>query len=133
MLFICYKYLHPVLQKSILSIVLVLFFCLAAYAQNNLLKKDTATFHLNPLLRFSNNAPVKSNPLLTEFIKPGKHELMRWPNYPLNAVQIAASDREWDRKYNSPIGEQIASEIIKSYVNSLIYGRKIPPATLPKF
>ncbi len=132
MLFSSNKYLYHFLQRPILTIGLFLFFCSAAYAQNNLLKKDTAAFHLNPLLRFSNNEVAKANPLLTEFIKPGKHELMYWPNYPLNAAQIEARDREWDRKYNQPLLKEFTNIIIESYINSLLYGKK-PVAAVPKF
>ena len=54
---------------------------------------------------------------------------MYWPNYPLTAAQIA----ERDKKYNRPIGQQIADEILESTINSLIYGKKKPVAVRPKF
>lgn len=71
--------------------------------------------------------------MLAAYIKPAKHELMYWPNYPLNAVQIEARDREWDRKYNQPLGKQIAHDIITNIANEIIFGKKVPPAAVPKF
>ena len=128
MLFCCNKYLSYFLQRSIFSIVLILAFVTAVPAQNNNNESSTDHFNLNPLLR-SSFKPIKAHPLLPGYIKPTKHELMYWPNYPLTAAQIA----ERDKKYNRPIGQQIADEILVSTINSLIYGKKKPVAVRPKF
>lgn len=122
MLFIRNKYRHHLLQKTILCFVLMRFFIIPASAQTN-------EFHLNPLLRSSFKKPVNATPLLTAYIKPSKHELMYWPNFPLTAAQIA----ERDRKYDRPIGQQIADDILESTFKTLIYGKKKVPATVPKF
>jgi len=62
---------------------------------------------------------------------------MHWPYFPLNAAQVEARNREWDRRNKQSIGQQIAgdiaSDIIKNQVNSLIYGKKMPVAVRPKF
>ena len=84
------------------------------------------------MLRFNYKTPLKATQQLSEYIKPSKRELMYWPNFPLNAAQIEARNREWERKNKQSPGEQIASDIIKSYVNSLLYGKK-PVAVVPKF
>ena len=128
MLFCCNKYLCHFLQRSILSIGLILAFVIAVPAQNDNNESSTGHFNLNPLLR-SSFKPIKAHPLLTGYIKPGKHELMYWPAYPLTAAQIA----ERDKKYNRPISQQIANEMIESIINSLIYGKKTPVAVRPKF
>ena len=128
MLICCNKYLSYFLQRSIFSIGLILAFVIAVPAQNNNNESSTDHFNLNPLLR-SSFKPIKAHPLLTGYVKPTKHELMYWPNYPLTAAQIA----ERDKKYNRPIGQQIADEILESTINSLIYGKKKPVAVRPKF
>ncbi|MEO6541411.1 MAG: hypothetical protein ABIN74_10485, partial [Ferruginibacter sp.] len=74
-----------------------------------------------------------TNPLLAEYIKPTKHELMYWPNYPLTAAQVEARNKEWDRKFNRPIGQQIVGEIVDSYINTILYGKKQVVAVRPKF
>ncbi len=132
MLFCCIKYLNHFLLKSVLSIGFIFAFAIAASAQirdANIVGSYSA---MNPLLLAAFKKPLKANPLLAEKIKPSRFELMYWPNYPLTAAQIAARDREWERKNKQSIGEQIAGDIIKSYVNTLIYGKK-PVAAVPKF
>ena len=92
---------------------------------------------MNPLLYAAFKKPLKPNPLLSEYVKPSKYELMYWPNFPLTPAQVEARDKEWERRNNRPFGEQIlsdiATEIIKYQVNSLIYGKKMPVAVAPKF
>jgi hypothetical protein len=132
MLFCCNRYLYRFLHKPVFFVGLILIFTTAAYSQNQL-KKETGNHRLNPLLLAPFKKTNKAYPLLSGYIKPTKHELMYWPNYPLSAAQIDARDKEWDRKNKQPFGEQIASDIIKSYVNSLIYGKKSPVTVAPKF
>lgn len=67
------------------------------------------------------------------YLRKPSRELMHWPSYPLTTGQIIARNEEWQRRNNQSIGEQIASDIIKNSVNSLIYGRKSTPAKVPKF
>ncbi|MGB4842900.1 MAG: hypothetical protein WBP16_00395 [Ferruginibacter sp.] len=106
-----------------------MFFGLNVFSQTNQVIKDTSPAKLNPLLYASFKKNKKANPLLQEYIKPTKYELMRWPNYPLTAAQIAARDRI---NQQSP-AHKIANEIIESYISTLIYGKKIAPAVIPKF
>ena len=131
------KYLTGFLLKPIVTIGFIFSFSIAASAQvyyNNVVGKYP---RLNPLLFGAFRRPVKPNPLLSEYIKPSKYELMYWPNFPLTPAQVEARDREWERKNSRPIGQQILSDIttdiIKSSVNSLIYGKKMPVAVTPKF
>jgi hypothetical protein len=137
MLLGCNKYLPHFLLKPIVTIGLIFSFSIAASAQiyyNDVVEKYP---RMNPLLYGAFRKPVKPNPLLSEYIKPSTHELMYWPNFPLNYAQLEARQREWERKNNRPFGEQILSgittDIIKSSVNSLIYGKKMPVAVAPKF
>ena len=62
---------------------------------------------------------------------------MYWPNFPLDATQIEARDREWKRRNSKTFGGQIISDItkdiIKDQINTLIYGKKMPVAVAPKF
>ncbi|MBL7703212.1 MAG: hypothetical protein JNM14_13255 [Ferruginibacter sp.] len=64
-------------------------------------------------------------------------ELMHWPNYPLTTAQIIARQEQWHRRNNQSTGKQIAgdiaSDIIRNQVNSLIFGKKMPVAVTPKF
>lgn len=92
---------------------------------------------MNPLLYAAFKKPLKPNPLLSEYVRPSKHELLYWPYFPLNAAQAEARNREWDRRNKQSLGRQIAGDIagdiIKNQVNSLIYGKKMPVAVRPKF
>ena len=124
-----YKQLFLVLQNTTLCILIMLFFSLAAFSQSDSLNKDTNSTKLNPLFIAALKKPIKANPFLVERIKPTKHELMYWPNFPLTAAQIEARDRLRSRS----LGKQISDDIIKNYVNTLIYGKKIPSAVIPKF
>ena len=126
------KYSDHLLQKSMLCFALMLFFMIPVSAQVEA-RIHTSQSNLNPLLLSSFKKPVKANPLLAEYIKPGKHELMYWPNFPLNAAQIEARRREWERKYNRPIGEQIVGDMVNSYINFILYGKKQVVAVRPKF
>ena len=118
-----------VLQNTTLCILAILFFSLSAFSQIDSQKRDTNSERLNPIFLAVLKKPLKPNPLLAELIKPGRHELMYWPNYPLTQAEIDTRDRLRNRS----IGRQIADDIIKNYVNTLIYGKKNPPAVIPKF
>jgi hypothetical protein len=130
MLFVKYNYLYLFFQKTMAGVVLILVFCVPANAQNESLKKDTTALHLNPLLVSSFRKTVKPNPGLNDHFKIPNNQLMYWPMYPLTAAQIEARDK----KYNEPVGKQIAEEVIGSYLNSIINGKnKKPVASVPKF
>lgn len=122
-------YSYPALHKIFLAITFILFFGSTAFSQNNDTKENTSAVRLNPLLLGSFKQLKKVNPLLNEYIKPSRHELMYWPNYPLTAQQIHDRDKRNDR----PIGEQIASDIIHSVVNDMLFGKKTPVAARPRF
>ena len=126
-----YLYLFP--SKTILSIVLAMAFAPLVHAQNKLTATNSSPNHLSPLLVSSFKKQVKPAVDLNERFKSPKNELMFWPNYPLTYAQIETMDREWERKNNRSLGEQIAGDIIKSYVNALIYGKPYTPAKVPKF
>jgi methylglyoxal synthase len=132
MLFRCCKYLFHIKHKSTVIIGLLLIFALSTNAQQDHLTSDSNTFPLNPMLRLNYKPPLKANQQLAAYIRPSKHELMYWPNFPLNAAQVEARDREWERENNRPLGEKIASDIIKNTINTLIFGKK-PVAAVPKF
>lgn len=132
MLFGPNKYLNLFFQKNISTVVLLVLLTVTARSQDRLVQKDTVS-RLNPLLYTSFKKQAKPNPFLTAYIKPRKHELLYWPNYPLTAAQLEARNREWERRNNQSIGRQIANDIIESYVNSLIYGKKHTPVVVPKF
>jgi hypothetical protein len=117
------------MQKLFATIVFICSFAAVSTAQIADADKGRKYFQLNPLLREAFKKPVKTNPLLAERIKPSKYELMYWPNYPLTAAQIAARDR----KNRQSLGGYIAEDIIRSVANDIIFGKKIPPAQLPKF
>jgi hypothetical protein len=137
MLLGCNKYLSRFLLKPLVMIGFIFSFSIAASAQvyyNHVVGKYPL---MNPLLFDAFKKPVKPNPLLSEYIKPSKFELMHWPYFPLTPAQVEARDREWKRKNKQSIGRQIvndiADDIIKTQVNSLIYGKKTPVAVRPKF
>ncbi len=133
----CNKYLNHFLLKPMLTIGFIFSFSIAASAQ--IYEANVAGKYplINPLLSAAFKKPLKSNLLLSEYIKPSKHELVYWPNFPLNAAQAEARNREWERRNKQTIGGQIVSDIahdiIKNQVNSLIYGKKMPVAVTPKF
>ena len=129
MLFCSNKYLRLFLQRSILHIIPVLFFCLSAYSQEDVSKKDSLNPSLNPLLLSTFKKPVKVDPTLVEHLKPTKNELMDWSAYYLTDEQR----RERERRLNQPLYKQIGNDIIDSYVHSLIYGKIKKPAAVPKF
>ncbi len=129
MLFCSNKYLRLFLQRSILHIIPVLFFCLSAYSQEDVSKKDSLNLRLNPLLLSTFKNPVKVDPTLNEHLKPTKNELMDWSAYYLTDEQR----RERERRLNQPLYKQIGNDIIDSYVHSLIYGKIKKPAAVPKF
>jgi hypothetical protein len=126
------KYLYHFMQKRIFALVLVLIFSTVGYSQNKLLKNDSVlTKHFNPIFISAYKNPHQITPCLARpyTVKPSKHELMYWPNYPLTAAQIEARNR----KYDQSLGQQIIGSIAESYINSLLYGKKMPPAVTPKF
>ncbi len=129
MLFCSNKYLRLFLQRSILHIIPVLFFCLSAYSQEDVSKKDSLNLRLNPLLLSTFKNPVKADPTLNEHLKPTKNELMDWSAYYLTDEQR----RERERRLSQPLYKQIGNDIIDSYVHSLIYGKIKKPAAVPKF
>lgn len=106
-------------------------------AQTVNVKARTNEFEINPLLLTAFKKPVQATPMLAERMKPSKYELMYWPNFPLTAAQIKARDSKWERKNRKTIGGQIvsdvASDIIKTQVNSLVYSKKSPVAVAPRF
>ena len=134
---LCHKYLTRCLLKSIVIIGFILSFSIAASAQ--VYYNDVAGKYpkMSPLLFGAFRKPLKPNPLLSEYVKPSKYELMYWPYFPLTSAQVEARDREWERINKKTIGGQIISDlahdIIKNQVNSLIYGKKTPVAVAPKF
>lgn len=127
------KSLYTLLFKTVPVMLVILFSTLSVFSQNNTTYTSTDTAHLNPFFYTALKKPIKTNPLFAERIKPSKNELMYWPNYPLSAAQIDARQREWERKNNQPFGQQIASDIISNAAKNIIYGKKMPPATVPKF
>jgi hypothetical protein len=133
----CNKYLNHFLLRSVCIIGFIFAFAITAIAQTTAGDTPVKTQVLNPLLFSAFKKPLKANPLLSEYIKPSKYELMYWPNFPLTVAQVEARDREWKTRNKKTIGGQIvsdiASDIIKNSVNSLIYGKKMPVAVTPKF
>ena len=133
----CNKYFTRFFLMSIVTIGFIFSFSIAASAQVYDANTVGKYPKINPLLFGTFKKPVKPNPLLSEFIRPSTHELMYWHGFPLNAVQVKARDREWEIRNKQTIGRQIvsdiANDIIKNQVNSLIYGKKMPVAVAPKF
>ena len=126
------KNLNSFMQKTFITFVFICLFTLASSAQIYDVKTVGKYPLMSPLLLDAFKKPLKPNPLLSEYVKPSKHELMYWPYFPLTIAQVEARNREWERKNRQSIGEQIAGDIIKSSVNALIYG-KSPVAVAPKF
>ena len=139
MLFCSHKYLNHFMQRKITGLVLLMIFSTAGYSQNTLLPKDSLYTRTYDSLFYSHyKKPVKlmtlhMNPPYKPYVLRTGGELMHWPSYPLTTGQIIARERDWQRRNSQTIGEQIASDIIKNSVNSLIYGRKKPVAVLPRF
>lgn len=120
------------LMGTVFAFCFTILVCHSSQAQTNKLTEpvtDSAGIHLNPLLRSSFKKGLKPNPLLAEYIRPSKYELMRWPNYPLTPAQVA----ERDRRYNQSLTQQIVGGIVDSYLNFLLYGRKGPVVVAPRF
>ena len=143
MLFCSHKYLHRFFQRKITGLVLLMIFSTAGYSQYQFQEKDTVLLqHFNPLFVTALLNPYKdmiphAGRSYRVYIKKPSKTLMYWPNYPLTTAQIEARNREWERRNNKTIGEQIASDIaadiIKNQINTLLYGRKTTPAEVPKF
>jgi hypothetical protein len=140
MLFYSRKYLYHFLQTKINCFVLLMFFATAGYAQNTPTYNDSVlALHFSPVVVSVYKKPVQimtlhfNPPAYKPYFVQRGGELMHWPSYPLTAGQIEARNREWQRRNNQSIGEQIASDVIKNRVNALIYGRKTAPASVPKF
>jgi hypothetical protein len=121
------RYLPLFLQRTGLSLLLVLVFSLAAFSQNGFLKKDNSRLRLSPILYSAFKHPVKPSWSHGELPKRPILELMSWPNYPLTAAQIAARDAKYDR----PVVAQIAEEALGSYLNGIINGKSKKPAVKP--
>lgn len=140
MLFYSSKYLFHYLQKKIAGPFLLLIIAATAQAQDQPLLHDSlSSSAFNPLMVGAYKKPARvmvlhfNPPAYRKFVVKRGGELMHWPSYPLTAGQIIARNEDWLRRNNLRIGEQIASDIIKSNVNRLIYGRKPGPAVVPKF
>ena len=129
----CCKYLFHLQIKTTVLVALLCYTAINTTAQQNHLTINSNKVNLNTMLRFTFKPPLQVNQQLAEYTKPKKNELMYWPNFPLNAGQIEARDKEWDRKHNQPFLKQMANVIIDNYVNSLVYGKKMPVAVTPKF
>ena len=123
------KYLSIYLPKIIFVLLLSFGFALAANSQLPGFSKDSSHTPLSPLLLAALRKPVKPNPLIAERMKPSKYELMYWADYYLTQDQIKARYS----KYNQPFASRVADDIISSYVNYLLYGKKTTPASIPKF
>ena len=125
MLFNRNKYACFSLKKPIVNILLIFSFGLAAHAQNDTLRKDTTRFFIKPIPVTYSTDPIKPNPKLNEHFRSPNNQLMRWPNYPLTAEQI----EKRDKNNHKTVGEQVATDVIKSYLKS----KKKPAATAPRF
>lgn len=137
MILSCNKYLPVFLKKTILAFVVLMVFNTNTTAQNYSVKSNANSTIINPLLLTAFKQPAKATAMLSERMKPSKYELMYWPNFPLSTAQIEIRDRKWERKNRKTIGGQIvsdvASDIIKTQVNSLVYSKKSPVAVAPRF
>ena len=137
MLFADTKYTYHFKQHFFLSIVLIAAFASSAVAQNDTVKSSLHSNQLNPLLLSAFKKTVKPNPNLDYYLKPRNGELICFSLYPLTIAQIEARNREWERRNSKTIGGQlisdIADDIIKNQINTLLYGRKAAPAVVPKF
>lgn len=140
MLFCSIKYLYNFLSLHILCLVTVSLFSNTVSAQNTRPAEDSAVYTpLNPLLVAAYKKPAglmswhQPAPPFRKYVARRGGELMHWPSYPLTTGQIIARNEAWQKRNNPNIGEQIASDIIKSNVNRLIYGRKPVPAVIPRF
>lgn len=126
-----YLYLFP--RKIMLSIIIVFVYASLVQAQNKLTATGGPANHFSPLFMTSLKKPVKPSDGLNEYFKSPKNQLMFWPDYPLTAAQIETRNQEWERVHSHTLGEQIAGDIIKTYVNALIYGKPHTAASIPKF
>jgi hypothetical protein len=139
MLFCSAKYLYRFLQRNVMGLVLLLPFSATGYSQYQLQQKDSSLYkNFNPIFVAAIKDPYQLmiphvGKSFKVYLRKPTRELMHWPSYPLTTGQIIARNEEWQRRNNPNIGEQIASDIIKSNVNRLIFGRKMPPANIPKF
>ncbi|MBK7374597.1 MAG: hypothetical protein IPJ02_03255 [Chitinophagaceae bacterium] len=124
------SYLYLLFRKTILPVVLVSGFTSLAHAQNKPAEKASSIHHLSPLLLSAPGKSIKPASDLNQYFKRPGNQLMNWPDYPLTAAQIM----ERDKKYDQPIGQQLASSIAESYINSILDGKnKKPVASVPKF
>lgn len=129
------KYLKYFLQRTIPVLVLVLTFSMTGFSQSAPLPKDSFLARgLNSAFIAANKKPFQVRvfynipPYKVYTVRKG-NELMYWPLFPLSAAQIAARDK----RYNQPLGKQIADDIIEAAVNNMIYGSKKPVAVRPRF
>lgn len=125
------KYYLLFLHKTILSIVVMLFCSLFTHAQNITFRNQPVKHHYNTITVININSSIKVNARLTERLMPPKNQLMSWRNYYLTAAQIEQRDR--NKRLNQSIGRQIANEMLDSYINALINGKKSPVVVTPKF
>lgn len=114
MLLCCNKYLNRFLLKPLVTIGFIFSFSIAASAQAYNANEVGKYPRMNPLLYAAFKKPLKPNPLLSEYAKPSKYELMYWPNFPLTPAQIEARNREWERKNRQTIGEPLIYTLQKS-------------------
>lgn len=140
MLFYRRKFSYSFIQKNVSSLVLLMIFSMPGYSQKIPSQKDSLAFvPVNPFYTYANKKTpallmsIRNRPAYKPFAIRKGGELMHWPNYPLTAAQIIARQADWQRRNNQTVGERVAGDIIKNSVNSLIYGRKSAPATVPKF
>jgi hypothetical protein len=125
------KYYPLFLHKIIVSIVVMLFCSIFAHAQNITFRNEPVKHHYNTVTAINFNSSLKVNARLKERLMPPKNQLMSWHNYYLTAAQIEQRDR--NKRLNQSIGRQIANDMLNSYVNALIYGKKSPVVVAPKF
>jgi hypothetical protein len=124
------RYSSFFLQKTILSIILIAGLNSLLQAQISVSKKDSSILHLNPLLVSALKNPLRPATGLNDRFRRPNNQLMSWPNYSLTAAQIM----ERDKKYDQPVGKQIASDIAESYINSILNGKnKKPVVAAPRF
>jgi len=135
------KYLYHFIQKKIIGLFLPLLFSVTTQAQEQPLPPASLVVPaLDPLIVEAYKKParvmtLRFNPPVAfrKYVVRRGGELMHWPSYPLTTGQIIARNEDWLKRNNLKIGEQIASDIIKTNVNRLIYGRKTGPAVVPRF
>jgi hypothetical protein len=113
------------------SFVLLLFAVMPARSQVNTPVKDTALFHIDPM-RVSLKANPSPNPHLNDHFKRPNNLNVNYPDFPLTAVEFERRVKET----NKPIGLQIADNVVESYFNDFLSGKRKKnrkPAQAPRF